>query len=105
MFDSRAPDLVVMLDAVLVGKLAHELSLLGALDILIRRVMIRNENHTCRVKDPTTHLMTHVDGNGRRDVVGMRHIERALDKLAWNDLAEPRVRRKDLLGDGHGPRH
>ena len=103
--DSRAPNLVVVFDPLLLRKLAHELCLLGALDVLVRRVMVRNENHARRIKDLVAYLTTHVDGNGRRNVVGMYDVHLALDELTWSDLVEPRVRRKDLLGDGHGPRH
>ena len=103
--DSRTPDLIVVFDTLLLRKLAHELCLLGALDVLVRRVMIRNENHACRIKDLVAYLTAHVDGDGCRNVIGMYDIHPALDELAWNNLVEPRVRRKDLLGDGHGPRH
>lgn len=67
--------------------------------------MVRNENHARGIKDPLAHLTAYVDGDGGRDVIGVHHVERALDELTGNDLVEPRVRRKDLLGDGHGPCH
>ena len=103
--DSRAPDLVVMPDAMLSRKLAHELGLLGAFDVLVGYIVIGDEGNARGIEDAVGNLTTHVNGDGRRDVVGMHQVEIAFYELSGDDLAEPRMRREDLLGDGHRTRH
>ena len=106
MLDTRAALLPVVGDALFVCKVAHLLGLLGALDVLVGRVVIGHETHALRVEDTLgPQLAEDVDGDGRRDVVGKHEVEVALDELSGTDLVKPGVRRQDLLGHGHGSGH
>ena len=88
------------------GEVAHLLGLLGALDVLVGRVMVGHEAHAVAVEYlGRTELAEHVDGDGRRDVVGQHDIDIALDELAGTDLIESGMGRKDLLGHGHRSWH
>ena len=103
--DAHASLLEVVRDVVLVGEVAGDLGLLGALDVLIGAVMVGHQADAVAVEDPGADLAHVLDGDGRRDVVGEHEVEVALDKLPGDDLVEARVGGQDLLGHGHGTCH
>jgi len=103
--DAHAALLEVVGDGVLVGEVARHLGLLGGLDVLVGRVVVRHEEDAVLVKDTCAYLVHGLDGNGRGDVVGEDAVEVALDELAGNDLVETGVVGQYLLGHGHGTWH
>ncbi len=87
-------------------ELAHHLGLLGALDVLVRRVVVGNQRDLLGIPDLVdADLAELLDRDRRRDVVGEHEVEIALDELAGNDLIQPGVSREYLLGDSHGSGH
>ena len=104
--DTGATLLPVVRDALLVGKVAHLLGLLGALDVLVGRVVIGNEAHAVAIEHlGRAELAEDVDGNGRRDVVREHEVQIALYELARAHLVEPRMGGQDLLRHGHWSWH
>ena len=104
--DAGAALLPVVGDMLLVGEVAHLLGLLGALDVLVGRVVVGHEAHAVGVEDLLgPQLAKDVDGDGRGDVVGEHEVEVALHELPRPHLVQPRMRRQDLLRHGHGSSH
>ena len=103
--DAHAALLVVVRDPHLVGEVARDLGLLGALDVLVGSVVVGHEADLVAVEDAGTDLAHRLDGDGRGDVVGEHKVEVALDELAGNDLLETGVGGEDLLGHGLGTCH
>ena len=106
MLDARAALLPIMGHVLLVGKIAHLLGLLGALDVLVGRIVVGHEAHAVAVEDlGGAQLMEHVDGDRRGDVVCQHDVQIALDELAGTDLFEACMGCGNLLGHGHGSWH
>ena len=103
--DAHAALLVVVRDPHLVGEVARDLGLLGALDVLVGSVVVGHEADLVAVEDAGADLAHGLDGDGRGDVVGEHEVEVALDELAGNDLLETGVGGEDLLGHGLGTCH
>ena len=103
--DAHAALFEVVGDLMLVGKVARHLGLLGALDVLVGAVVVRDQADAVAVKDARANLAHGLDGDGRRDVVGQHEVQVALHELPGNDLLEPRVVRQDLLCHSHGTCH
>ena len=104
--DAHAADLEVVRDALLAGEVARYLGLLGALDVLVRRVVVGHEADAVRVEHVlASQLAERLDGDGRGDVVRQHEVQVALDELARLHLVQMRVGRQDLLGHRHGSCH
>ncbi len=61
----------------------------GAFDVLVGYIVIGNESNARGIEDAVGNLTTHVNGDGRRDVVGMHQVESVFYQLSGDDLAEP----------------
>ena len=104
--DAGATLLPVVGDSLLAGEIAHLLGLLGALDILVRRVVVGHQADAVAVEHALrSQLAEHVDGDGGGDVVRKDYVEVAFDQLARADLVHAGVRCQDLLGYGHRSGH
>jgi len=103
---THAAHLVVVRDLLRPGEHAHQLGLLGALDVLVGRVVVGNERHLGRVPDAFhADLGKLTDGDGCRHVVGEHQVQIALDELTGGDFLEARVGGEYLLSDGHRTGH
>jgi len=104
--DTHAADLVVVRDAELAGELPYDLGLLGRLDVLVRRVVVRDQSDLVRIEHGVdADLAELADGDRGGDVVGEHQVEVALDELARHDPVQARVSGQQLLGDRHGTGH
>ena len=104
--NTRAALLPVVGDVLVVREITHLLGLLGALDVLVGRIVVRHQAHAIAVEDvPGAQLVEDVDGDRRGDVVGEHQVQVALDQLPRPHLVQAGVRRQDLLGHGHGSCH
>ena len=101
-FDSHAAHLVVVGDALLAHEIAHDLGLLGGLDVLVGGVVVGHEGDLGRIEHLVGDLANGLDGDGGRDVVGEHQIQIAFDQLAWLHLIQPRMGGENLLRHGHG---
>ena len=102
MLDAHTALLVVVGDLVLMGKVARNLGLLGALDVLVGRVVVGHEADLLAVEHAGADFAHRLDGDGRGDVVGEDQVEVALDELAGHDLGQAGMGGEDLLGHSHG---
>ena len=106
MLDAHAAHLVVVGDALLAREVAHDFSLLGALDVLVGDVVVGNEGDLRGIKHPlNADLAELLDGDGGRDVVGQHKVEIAFDQLTRLHFVESRMGGEDLLRHGHGTWH
>ena len=106
MLHAHAADFVVVRNALLFGEIADDLGLLGALDILVRYVMVGYECDLGRIEYRTgADLLELLDGDRRGYIVGKHQIEIAFDELTGLDLFEPGVGGQDLLCHSHGTCH
>jgi len=101
--DAGLADLVVQLEVLLAGELAHELGLLGRGDVLVRHEVIRHEGDPPAVEDLRgADLPEHLDGDGGREIVGEGEIHPGLDEVSGGDALEPRMPGKNFLRNRHG---
>ena len=106
MFHAHAAHLVVVGDALLAREVAHDLGLLGALDVLVGDVMVGNEGDLLGIEHLLdADLAELFDGDGGGDVVGQHEVEIAFDQLTRLHFVEPRMGGEDLLRHGHGTWH
>ena len=106
MLDAHAAHLVVVGDTLLAREIAHDLGLLGALDVLVGDVVIGDESDLRRIEHLLdADLAELFDGNGGGDVVGQHEVEIAFDQLTRLHFVEPRMGGEDLLRHGHGTWH
>ena len=101
MLDAHAAHLVVVGDTLLAREIAHDLGLLGALDVLVGDVVIGDESDLRRIEHLLdADLAELFDGNGGGDVVGQHEVEIAFDQLTRLHFVEPRMGGEDLLRHG-----
>ena len=107
MLDAHAAHLVVVGDALLAREVAHDLGLLGALDVLVGDVMIgaRARSSWDRTTFSTPILRNSLTAMGAGNVVGQHEVEIAFDQLTRLHFVEPRMGGEDLLRHGHGTWH
>ena len=106
MFHAHAAHLVVVGDALLAREVAHDLGLLGALDVLVGDVMVGHERDLRGIEHLLdADLAEFLDGDGGRDVVGQHEVKIAFDQLARHHFVQARMGGKDLFRHGHGTRH
>ena len=80
--NTHAAHLVVVGDALLAREIAHDLGLLGALDVLVRHVVIGHEGDLRGIEHALdADLAELLDGDGGGDVVGEHEVEIAFDQL------------------------
>ena len=104
--DAHAAHLVVVGNALLACEVAHDLGLLGALDVLVGHVVVGHERDLLRVEHALdADLAELLDGDGGGDVVGEHEVEIAFDQLTRLHFGEPRMGGEDLLRHGHGTWH
>lgn len=104
--DAGAALLPVVGDLLLMGKIAHLLGLLGALDVLVGRVVVGHQADAIAIEYALgAQLAEHIDGDGCGDVVGEDYVEVALDQLSGSHLVQAGMCCQDLLGYGHGSGH
>ena len=102
MLDPRLADVVVVGELLLVGKVPHELALLGRIDVLVRGEVVRDEDDLVPVEHlAAARLPEVIDGDGRRDVVSEGDIHLGIDQHPGTHLVEPRVPAEYLFRDGH----
>ena len=83
-------------------EIAHELDLLGALDVFVRDEVVHDERYPALVKNAVkTRFVELSDGYGARDVVGEDEVELRFYELSRRDLFQSCVIREDLLGHSH----
>ena len=99
---AHAAHLVVVGDALLAHEIAHDLGLLGGLDVLVGGVVVGHEGDLGRIEHLVGDLANGLDGDGGRDVVGEHQIQIAFDQLARFHLIQPRMGGENLLRHGHG---
>ncbi len=102
---AHAAHLVKMGDALLAGEVAHDLRLLGALDVLVRHVMVGHQQNALWVEHLVGNLSHRFDGDGGRYIIGQHEVEVALDKLPRHHLVQSRMGGQNLLRHSHGTRH
>ena len=106
MLDARAALLPVMGDLLLMGEVTHLFGLLGALDVLVGRVVVRHQAHAVAVEHlGGAQLVEHVDRDGRGDIVREHEVQIALYELAGANLVQPGMSCEDLLCYGHRSWH
>ena len=104
--DAGAALFPVVGDLLLMGKIAHLLGLLGALDVLVGRVVVGHQANAIAIEYALgAQLAEHIDGDGRGDIVREDYVEVALDQLSGSHLVQAGMCRQDLLGYGHGSGH
>lgn len=104
--DAGAALFPVVGDLLLMGKIAHLLGLLGALDVLVGRVVVGHQADAIAIEYALgAQLAEHIDGDGRGDIVRKDYVEVALDQLSGSYLVQAGMCRQDLLGYGHGSGH
>ena len=103
MLDAHAAHLVVVGDTLLAREIAHDLGLLGALDVLVGDVMVGHERDLRGIEHLlNANLAEFFDGDGGGNVVGQHEVEIAFDQLTRLHFVEPRMGGEDLLRHGHG---
>ncbi len=101
--DAGLADLVVELEVLLAGELAHELGLLGRGDVLVRHEVVGHEGDPPAVEDLRgADLLEHLDRDGGREIVGEGEIHLGLDEIAGGHALEPRVPGQNLFRNRHG---
>ncbi|OPY11763.1 MAG: hypothetical protein A4E66_01294 [Syntrophus sp. PtaB.Bin001] len=96
------PDLVIVGDLLLPGKVAHDLALGGGADVLVGGEMVRDKDHLVPVKDflPSS-LAEFVDGQRGRDIVSQGDIHLCIDQHSGTDFVQIGMPAKDLFRNGH----
>ncbi len=105
MLDAHAAHLVEMRDALIMSEIAHDLRLLGALDVLVGHVMIRDEDHLILVEHGIRYLRARPNGKGSRHIIGKDQVQIAFDELPRLYLIQASMSCQYLLRHGHGTRH
>ena len=105
MLDAHAALLEVVGDPHLMREVARDLRLLGALDVLVRAVVVGHEENLGPIEDASAKLADRLDRDRCRDVICEHAVEVALDELSWHDTVEAGMRGQDLLCHRHSLWH
>ena len=93
---------VLLLQLLVVGKVAEDLALCGGLDIAVRGEVVGHEHYAVRVEYlRQAGTMELVNGDGRGDVVRQDEVDVDVDQVARAHPLHARVRGQYLLYDRH----